>query len=387
MTPLNCLSSVSAAILLALTFVWPLAGQESAGSAPQSSSLWVRANVASGATLEDLGLGPTLGASGLRTAALEVGWRLRGDSGWRHEYNGPSLGVGLLAGDVSGRVPFGDPAGAYAFFHWPMFVARRAEVRLELAAGVAGGWQPYDAISNPEQQAIGSPVTALVQISSTVAVHLDDRWGLHVGVSASHFSNGALTQPNRGLTALSPSLGLAFQPGGRGSAPRGGAGGAGASDGALWRWRARLYGGAKAVRVEGPQRAYTHRAAVQGLSGSLHRRLSPKLRAVASADLLHDPTGLRAGSVPADTDLEGLSLDERLSLGASLGLEWVIGRVRLETAWGGAVWRQALADQVRRRYEKFGASVRVREQLEVGLMVRTSRGISDFVELGVGWVW
>lgn len=377
--------------LLSGALVAALGGGEAAAA---QRAPFVRMGFGAGSAIEQLGLGPTLGADAVHTAGLEVGWRLWGSTGWRADFNGPSLGAGLLTSEVTGTVDFGRPVAVYGFFHWPLVEGARTQLRLELVGGLAAGWRPFDHLSNPDQRAIGSPVTALVQMTPTVVWHVTDQWGLTLGVAASHFSNGALAQPNGGLTTVTPMAGLVFAPAGgvrrrrpvsmTTSTTVGAAKPAGApSEASPWGWRARVYGGIQTVRVEAPTRAFTHRSAIQGLGLSARRQLTPTLSALATLDLLHDPTGLRLPTIAASTPLEGLSVEERLSLGSSLGLEWAIGRVRLETAWGGTMLRRDLGDQVRRRYEKFGVAVAVRTHVEVGVMVRSSRGISDFIEVGV----
>ena len=397
------------ALLLCLGLAPALKAQSpSASDSSNSTQRSWRLGYTRGVAIEQWGLGPTVGAEGVGSLALELAWRLRGTSGWRSEYRGPSLGLGLRHLQVDGKVDFGSPTALYGFFEWPLAESERLDLRAGMAFGFAGGWNAFDPLTNPDQSAIGSSVTALVEIAPSVGVRLSSAVALRLALVATHYSNGGLAEPNRGLTVFAPRLALDVGWPGEAGAPAESAGReASRRDGQpeaspapdaptdgptpdtrpAWGWRTRLYGGAKTVRVDDPVvGARTHRAAIYGGTLALRRPLTRNVAAVLGGGVVIDATGRRASTVDASVPLEGLPLADQTSVGASLGLDWTIGRARLETAWGMTLWRHDLDHQVRRRFESLGASWLARPGLELGVMVRSSRGISDFAALGVAWV-
>lgn len=355
---------------------------------------------APGASIERLGLGHIGGVDRVASTWMEASWRLQDEDGWRSLYNGPSVGVGVFRVGLSGDLDYGSPVGAYGFFQWPVLDTDRIDVRLQAALGLAAGWRPFDPVTNPDQRAIGTTVTALVRFSPTVALQLTERWALYTGLQGAHYSNGALAHPNGGLTVLAPVLGVEWAPAGPRRLPvapppppppAGDDGAApirsnSSSSGRSWSWRARIFGGVKALRVRTPGQVETRRVTVQGATVSVHRMLGARFRAVFASDLMVDGSGGRRHTVATPTRIDGLSLAEQVSVGASLGLELVVNQIALETVYGNAFWRRDLSEQVGRRYQKIGLTWTPSGGLQASMMVRAGDGVADFLEWGLAIV-
>lgn len=353
---------------------------------------------ASGASIERLGLGHIGGVERVASTWFEASWRFHGERGWRAHYNGPALGVGVFRAGLRGDLDYGRPVGAYGFFQWPVIDTDRFDLRLQAALGFAVGWRPFDPVTNPDQRAIGTPVTALVRFSPTIGVRLSEAWGLSVGLQGSHYSNGALAQPNGGVTALAPALAVEWTPAGPRippgfpSEPMSGDGGARPTRSAPpvhaggWAGRARIFGGVKSLRVETPARIETRRVAVRGATFSLHRTLGPRFRALLATDVLLDGSGGRRHTVTWPAGIDALSARDQLSVGAALGLELIVGQVSVEAAYGNVFWRRALPGQVGHRYQKLGLTWQATERLQGSVMVRSGDGVADFLEWGIAVV-
>lgn len=370
-----------------------MAGQAAAQSAPT-----IQVGHAPGTSIESLGLGHIGGVERVTSTWVEASWRLPGDGGWRALYNGPAMGVGVFHAGLRADLDYGRPLGAYGFFQWPVIDTDRVDLRLQAGLGFALGWRPFDPATNPDQRAIGTPVTALVRFSPTLGIRLTETWGLSVGLHGAHYSNGALAQPNGGVTSVAPALAVEWIPRGRRRPsplplpPLAGDGGAGpfraarAEPGRSWSWRARLFGGVKALRAETPARIETRRVAVRGATFSVHRTLGPRFRALLASDVLFDGSGGRRHTVTWPAGIDDLSARDQLSVGAALGLEMVVGQVAVEAAYGNVFWRRELPGQVGHRYQKLGLTWQVTQRVQASVMVRSGDGVADFLEWGLAVV-
>ncbi|RMG64326.1 MAG: acyloxyacyl hydrolase [Bacteroidetes bacterium] len=146
-------------------------------------------------------------ARGLR---LEASWQTDGSRPWHHLHHLPRLGWSVMMLDyvnpeVLGRawslVPFID-----AFF------LRRERLRLGMRVGFGLGWldHPYDRLTNPGNNAIGSAINNTTMLSLLGQVRVAPHWWLRAGGTLSHNSNARLQVPNLGLNTAKLRLGLAY---------------------------------------------------------------------------------------------------------------------------------------------------------------------------------
>jgi hypothetical protein len=145
-------------------------------------------------------------------AMLDFRYQTYGRKDWQEWRNYPEIGVTLeyyypgdaqILGHVFGVVP-----------HLNLHLIERESwlVQFQLGTGLAYFTRPYDAITNPLNNAIGSHLTNLTVFRLQGGWKIDPNWTLRLGGSFSHFSNAAAKSPNLGMNIPAISLGAQYTP-------------------------------------------------------------------------------------------------------------------------------------------------------------------------------
>jgi hypothetical protein len=93
------------------------------------------------------------------------------------------------------------------FESFTFFRHKKHEQRLMIAFGLGYLTRPYDKVTNPENIAIGSHFNVSVKFQYSFLYRFTPNFGLSLGTSFGHFSNGATKYPNWGINVWSFSLG------------------------------------------------------------------------------------------------------------------------------------------------------------------------------------
>jgi hypothetical protein len=133
---------------------------------------------------------------------------------WHQLYHYPSFGFGLLYADFHDKNLLGKPFAAYSFLSMSYYRSKRFNLRGEFSLGLAWNWKHFSK-DNPLNVAIGSAVTYYIAAELQFYYFLNRNLDIGLGISTTHFSNGALSKPNKGINVISPRLTLRYLPLGR----------------------------------------------------------------------------------------------------------------------------------------------------------------------------
>jgi hypothetical protein len=141
---------------------------------------------------------------------IGVGWQTAGKKDWQHLFNFPSYGLSLSRLTTNYHDEMGQPMVLAAFFEAPFKRWEKSSLEYHIAAGIAMGWNKYDSISNNKNMITGAGNTMYIGLGARYHYWMSKQWELTAGVMLTHFSNGAIRRPNRGLNLLSPSIGVRY---------------------------------------------------------------------------------------------------------------------------------------------------------------------------------
>lgn len=141
---------------------------------------------------------------------LEFGKQTTGERLWEQLYKYPYYGVGFYTADFWGTEELGYPNALYGFFAAPFKRWRKSAFLYELGFGLTYNWEPYDEDVNPYNLAIGSYRTVYIDAGLKYQYELGQHFDVAGGVSFTHFSNGSLQLPNKGINLFSPSFGIKY---------------------------------------------------------------------------------------------------------------------------------------------------------------------------------
>ncbi|MCM1349261.1 MAG: acyloxyacyl hydrolase [Firmicutes bacterium] len=126
-------------------------------------------------------------------------------------FPGTYQGVGLGMNTFFANSILGTPATAYIYQGAPIVhFSPRLLLGYEWRFGAAFGWKHYDEETADDNEAVSTPVTALLGLGVKLHYALSPRWTLSVGLNATHYSNGNTSLPNGGVNSIGATFGVAY---------------------------------------------------------------------------------------------------------------------------------------------------------------------------------
>ncbi len=148
---------------------------------------------------------------GYAAVSLKFGTYSTGDSWEDIAYGMPYYGIGVYTAKIFGKDALGQPISVYLFQGGNLKTfSSTLSLKYELNLGMSFNWKPFDVFDNPENIALGSSSNAHLGINAYFKKVLSDRWDLHFGLGLSHFSNGAMRLPNKGINMAAPFVELVY---------------------------------------------------------------------------------------------------------------------------------------------------------------------------------
>lgn len=145
-----------------------------------------------------------------RGGQVEVGWQTLGTKEWEQAHNLPSFGVGIGTSWLDNKREIGHPTSLFGFYNGTIARFGGHAVNYKIEAGLAWGWKCYDEERNPDNIAVGSKVTCRIGVGLGYSYTIQDRWKIGLGAGFTHFSNGAVRKPNKGVNIGNAHLSLAY---------------------------------------------------------------------------------------------------------------------------------------------------------------------------------
>ncbi|MDL2264937.1 acyloxyacyl hydrolase [Parabacteroides sp. OttesenSCG-928-G21] len=134
-----------------------------------------------------------------------------GDKWQDYAYGMPYYGIGLYAARFFEKGGLGSPISVFLFQGGDLAeYSRKWSLKYELNLGMSFGWKPYDVFDNPDNIALGSSVNAHIGANVYMKHKLSDVIDLNFGLGLTHFSNGAMQLPNKGLNMIAPFVEIVY---------------------------------------------------------------------------------------------------------------------------------------------------------------------------------
>lgn len=143
-----------------------------------------------------------------KALSLEYGWQMLGGNEWTQTCNYPRMGVGLQYLHVMNRNELGHPFSLYGFYDGNFFRSKNFELTSRMSAGFAYGLTTYDPDDVLPNDIICTKVNAFVELGVGSAIRLNESIYIEPGLRLTHFSNGNIREPQKGINVISYSLGL-----------------------------------------------------------------------------------------------------------------------------------------------------------------------------------
>ena len=365
------------------------ADAQAEAEAPASTNQWfVRGGYSAGRVLAASEF--QSGGNGARAVTVEIGRQTDGTRDWHRVYNFPSYGVGFYAASFDHERELGHPVAMYGFFSWPFPVSSRAQVTTDLGLGLSWNWNAYDPRTNPANTALGSAAAYHVDVGLLLQYLASERARVYAGVNVTHWSNGGTRQPNLGLLAVGPKVGVRYN-----FAPQVARARVRRADlppfVPAWEFLVGAAGSSRNVVArtnlasEGVDRRRDF--AALNITTGIERHFYRFGKIAAGADVTYDGSaGARVDVVDGRQAESRAPVDQRLALGVYSGYEHVIARFSVLLQLGYTIWRGFEDEDVPRFYQRYGVRFHFSDHVWGTFAVRSVKlRKAAFMELGLGY--
>lgn len=321
---------------------------------------------------------------------LAYGVQTDGRKMWHQLYAYPEWGFALYFANFFNTTELGTPTAFYGYFKAPFIKWKKLSFNYNVGFGLTWNWEPYDSEANPYNVAIGSYKTVYIDAGLSLDWKFTRRLTASVGISFTHFSNGATGIPNMGLNLAAPSVGLKYDlkkdtperithviPDYEDN----------------WEFLIIAAGGVKQVEFDTTNTGLSTKYlgvnyGIFTLMPTINRQISHKVKFGAGLDLAYD------GSINAQIDISengDLSLADvpfldKTSLSVFGSFELVAGRLSLVVQPGYTLIRKEIEGQNPAFYQRAGLKYMIWKDLFLGINIRAHNfGVADYIEWNAGW--
>lgn len=130
---------------------------------------------------------------------------------WHRYWNHPVVGLHAIYLNFGDDRVLGSASGALYSIRFKVAGQKKFNFGLQLGAGLSYLTKPYNKITNPLNNAIGSHWNNITQLTLQTETLLAKKWYLMYGLHFTHFSNARTSTPNSGINTSGMTLGLGYK--------------------------------------------------------------------------------------------------------------------------------------------------------------------------------
>jgi hypothetical protein len=144
---------------------------------------------------------------------LRFGYQLTGTKLWAQHHHYPKYGLGMhysdLVKDKSDTV-VGNPFSLFAFYSAPLARFGRFTLASDMSVGLSYTGLIYDPVTNPYNDVIASHINLYLDLNLNLSAMLTQRLGLYAAYGLTHYSNGRMQMPQKGVNNWGLTLGMHY---------------------------------------------------------------------------------------------------------------------------------------------------------------------------------
>jgi hypothetical protein len=139
---------------------------------------------------------------------LRWGIKTRGTKLWHHQMGFPTMGIGLYRSNLGNDDIYGKATAVYGFASWPLY--KPLNLEYQIGFGIAHLTKTFDIEDNYTNIAIGSHLNIYFDATIKTHIPINKNWQLLYFLQFTHFSNGKMQSPNKGLNLITNNLGISY---------------------------------------------------------------------------------------------------------------------------------------------------------------------------------
>lgn len=253
----------------------------------------------------------------------------------------------------------------------PIFLTRhRVNLSFRLGGGLSLQSNPYDSITNPNNQAYSLRVNFPLTVNAALHFRLTPNWSLRLAANFNHVSNGGISLPNKGINYPTMSMAVDYAPRGIDFKER-----AKNLDKSPPKPRFRIYAGTGGG-LKRPSGADTKQRGVWSAWAQGVYQYGKWGGVNLGAEWVSDHgrrVKMERENIPGHHERGGILV----------GHQFLMGRVVFSQQLGVYFFDQfPINDPV---YQRFGIGVHITKRLYAGFSLKTHRHVADLLELRAAW--
>ena len=126
-----------------------------------------------------------------------------GGKPWHQSCNFPRAGVGLHHLRILNRNELGHPFSVYGFYDGNYLRTKNFLLTNRMATGLTYGLKKHNPLDSIPNDVIGTRLNAFIELGLGIGLRINDLFYLEPGFRFSHFSNGNMRKPQRGINVAS----------------------------------------------------------------------------------------------------------------------------------------------------------------------------------------
>jgi hypothetical protein len=292
-----------------------------------------------------------------------------GEKTWETNFAHPSAGFHIQTVCLNNAV-LGNAYALMPFIRFPLNGIRKNPLRFTVSSGLAWLSTPFNIEKNHKNVAIASHINSAFHFELGYDYHFTDRLKMGLGISLTHYSNGAWSVPNTGINLFSANLGLGYNIGeskektlvkDKSYTPK-------------WSWM--VWAGCSGKEVF-PVNREKFLAGSVGLN--ISKRISNKSSFGTGLDVLYD------SSLPERMRRVGLEPNLFNTMRIGTGIRYILHFNRIELPIEQMVYLLAQYNNDTRLYQRIGIRYHINKKLIAGATLKTHFAKADYTEWHIGY--
>ena len=147
----------------------------------------------------------------IQTFDITISKATYGEKYWNQLYRYPYYGLGFHRSNLGNKDVYGNANALYMFLKGP-FWGRSGKLNIgyQISFGAAYLTECFDINNNYENLAIGSHVNVFIGLALQSSIPITEQLAITNSARLTHFSNGAIKHPNKGLNIFTGTIGLIY---------------------------------------------------------------------------------------------------------------------------------------------------------------------------------
>ena len=319
---------------------------------------------------------------------FKIAKQTTGKNQWEQLFNYPNWGIGVSVFDFFNPKEIGTPIALYGFFNAPFKRWNKFTLNYEIGFGATFNWKAFNPITNKYNISIGAGQSFFIDAGVNLQYFLSDKMNIEAGFSLTHFSNGGLKLPNKGLNTIAPKIGIKYNFDDRPvfneiEIPK---------YNKEYEWLITIFGGKKnlifdSTNVDIIEKYEGINFPVFGISTTLNRQMSYKSKFGIGMSVSYNGS-VNAQVAVDDNELEAKEgiFSDKLQISIYPSYEFVINRFSLIVQPALYIYRKKLKNQTPVFHQRIGLKYHFAENCFVGITLRDYKfHVSDFIEWNLGY--